>query len=275
MVTDLIYDVGLHNGADTAYYLYKGFRVVAIDANPVLTAAAERRFKNEIAEGRLIVLNIGIAETEGTLSFWVNESNDTQSSFNEQRAKRYGPCHEILVPCISLSTIMAQHGVPYYMKVDIEGYDYLCIQALNSKDLPKYISVEQEKDHDLVADLRQLGYTKFKIVNQLTYTDSTPIADAESGFRLLRKASSKFPAVHRLLRRPSVASRLKKLDFDSFADRFAYTFGEGSSGPFGEETWGEWHSADDIRGRISDLRHKLATWRIPAGSYWFDIHATD
>jgi len=40
MVSDLIYDVGLHNGADTAYYLHRGFRVVTIDANPVLTTAA-------------------------------------------------------------------------------------------------------------------------------------------------------------------------------------------------------------------------------------------
>ena len=36
MVPDLIYDVGMHNGSDTAYYLHKGFRVLAIEANPVL-----------------------------------------------------------------------------------------------------------------------------------------------------------------------------------------------------------------------------------------------
>jgi hypothetical protein len=28
---ELIYDVGLFDGADTAYYLYRGYRVVAID----------------------------------------------------------------------------------------------------------------------------------------------------------------------------------------------------------------------------------------------------
>src|SRR5437660_352233 len=110
MVPDLIYDVGLHNGSDTAYYLHKGFRVVAIDANPVLIAAAEREFRSEIAAGRLTVLNIGIADTEGSLSFWINEANDTQSSFNEARAKLYGPCHEIRVPCIRFSSVIAEHG---------------------------------------------------------------------------------------------------------------------------------------------------------------------
>ena len=33
---DLIYDVGFHHGEDTAYYLKKGFRVVAFEAHPRL-----------------------------------------------------------------------------------------------------------------------------------------------------------------------------------------------------------------------------------------------
>jgi len=274
MVPDLIYDVGLHNGADTAYYLHRGFRVVAIDANPVLTGAAQRRFDKEIASGRLTVLNIGIAEAEGTLSFWVNEANDTQSSFNEARAKRYGPCHEICVPCIPLSVVMEQQGIPYYMKVDIEGYDYLCIRALNSKNLPKYISVELDRDHDLVAELHQLGYQRFKVINQLTFTGSTPIADDEIAFRLLRKASSKIPPLGRLLKRPVISKHLKKADFDIFADQFDYKFGEGSSGPFGEDTSGSWCTADEVSARIRSIQHKLAAGHLPAGSVWFDIHAT-
>ena len=30
---DLIYDVGMHRGEDTAFYLRKGFRVVAVEAD--------------------------------------------------------------------------------------------------------------------------------------------------------------------------------------------------------------------------------------------------
>ena len=41
---DLIYDVGLHIGQDTAFYLEKGFRVVAIEANPVLAHQVAVRF---------------------------------------------------------------------------------------------------------------------------------------------------------------------------------------------------------------------------------------
>ena len=30
--SDLIYDVGLYDGGDTAYYLFRGYNVVAVDA---------------------------------------------------------------------------------------------------------------------------------------------------------------------------------------------------------------------------------------------------
>jgi len=36
MVPDLIYDIGLHDGDDTAYYLHKGYRVIAVDADPTM-----------------------------------------------------------------------------------------------------------------------------------------------------------------------------------------------------------------------------------------------
>ncbi len=274
MKADLIYDVGLHNGTDTAYYLHKGFRVVAIDANPVLVAAAQHRFRTEIASGRLTILNIGIAEQEGTLSFWVNEANDLQSSFSEERAKRYGPCHEIRVPCVRFSSVLEEHGVPYFMKVDIEGYDCFCVSSLNPNDLPKHISVEADGECDVVAELQKLGYRKFKLVNQLTFTDSTPITQDEFGRRLLRKLSMKVPLIKRALGAPAITSRLGRTDFDNFRERFAYRFGPGSSGPFGEETFGTWRSAGDVSARLSDIQRKLAASQFPPGSYWCDVHAT-
>jgi hypothetical protein len=38
----------MNNGDDTTYYLWRGFRVLAIEANPVLAANAAMRFTGEI-----------------------------------------------------------------------------------------------------------------------------------------------------------------------------------------------------------------------------------
>src|SRR4051794_6646259 len=70
----------MHNGDDTEYYLSKGYRVVAVEANPLLCQEAERRFASEIAAGRLSILNVAIAEEEGSAEFYVKRERAPQSS---------------------------------------------------------------------------------------------------------------------------------------------------------------------------------------------------
>src|SRR5205807_8636106 len=40
-----VFDVGMHDGADTAFYLHQGCAVLAIEADPALAAAGRRRFR--------------------------------------------------------------------------------------------------------------------------------------------------------------------------------------------------------------------------------------
>ena len=45
----LIFDIGMYDGSDTRYYLNEGFRVLAIDGNPVLVKRArELIFQEEM-----------------------------------------------------------------------------------------------------------------------------------------------------------------------------------------------------------------------------------
>ena len=81
MTPDLIFDIGMHEGWDTAYSLAKGFRVVAVDANPALCQATREKFSKEIAYGRLTVLNLGIAAKRGDLDFYITRNKTDWSSF--------------------------------------------------------------------------------------------------------------------------------------------------------------------------------------------------
>ena len=56
MQEDLIYDVGLHKGEDTEFYLRKGFRVVAIEALPALCDIARQRLHEYVDSGHLNIL---------------------------------------------------------------------------------------------------------------------------------------------------------------------------------------------------------------------------
>lgn len=51
--SQLIYDVGAHRGEDTDFYPAKGFRVVAVEANPLLSGKLREKFRSQLDDGTL------------------------------------------------------------------------------------------------------------------------------------------------------------------------------------------------------------------------------
>src|SRR5215475_4452413 len=84
MQDDLIYDVGLHSGKDTEFYLAKRFRVVAIEANPVLASRCKTKFASQIKEGRLHILQLAIGEQAGNCDFFVCDQHDDWSTIDRR-----------------------------------------------------------------------------------------------------------------------------------------------------------------------------------------------
>src|SRR5687768_9038758 len=76
---DLIFDVGMHRGEDTEFYLRKGFRVLAFEANPALVESATRRFRYFIDGGQLKIVAGAIVDPEllrtgqRTVNFYRND----------------------------------------------------------------------------------------------------------------------------------------------------------------------------------------------------------
>src|SRR3954452_12146547 len=127
----LIYDVGMHDGADSAYYLRQGYRVVAVEANPVFADRARQLFAREVQQGSLTILNVGIASDDGTATFWICDDHTDWSSFDRGMASRESARHHsIEVPLRSFDVILQEHGVPHYCKIDIEGNDHVCLDAM-------------------------------------------------------------------------------------------------------------------------------------------------
>jgi FkbM family methyltransferase len=264
---DLIYDVGLHDGSDTAYYLRRGFRVVAIDANPAMIEDVRKTLSESVLSNRLILLNVAIADKVEERIFWVSEQS-WWSSFDESNAKKEGKHAEsIKVRCELFSNIMEQFGVPHYLKIDIEGSDELCIQGLAQlKDRPRYISWEASypRGIDQLRAVRDLGYTRFKIIRQ---NDFLPVLGPPYSY--LEKPNYLYWRAVRKMRR--IAGRWEERPY-------------GSSGPFGEGSLGRsfpWH---EIAKRWEDyserqLRDKLdhpsfSAWIMRYGLPWFDFHAS-
>lgn len=271
---NLIYDIGLFDGSDTAYYLFRGYNVVAVDANPILVERAKERFAREIEDKRLKLLNVGISNTPGTAIFWVSDV-PAWSSFDRSLAGREGVAHEpVPVSAIPFSEILKENGIPHYLKIDIEGNDKLCVNALEQTRLPKFISVEADcasdaitisevQDVSMLDLLRAAGYKRFKLVDQAR------------GWRAARR--NVFTNFCIRLAESSASGRLRVRGMDRVSERFTdsrriaalgFPFSPGSSGPWGDDVPGSWMSFEQAR-RVY-LRERSAR----RSSFWYDWHAT-
>jgi FkbM family methyltransferase len=180
MREDLIFDVGLHDGDDTDFYLHKGYSVVGIEANPALVASARIRFRDAIAQGRLTLIEgaIGPASSGAKIAFYANTNQSlwgtVEANWAIQRGVLGFPSERIEVDRVDIVDIFRSYGVPFYLKVDIEGLDRFVLEELTGfRDRPRYVSLESDRfDFDqLKAEMdlfKNLSYTKFKIVQQET-----------------------------------------------------------------------------------------------------------
>lgn len=230
----LIVDLGMNNGDDTAYYLGRGFDVVALDANPALCESAKRRFQNEIGDGRLTIVNAAISEKTGQTTFYVNLDNDHWSSLDIGWAGRDASrCKKISVPCVTLASLFGEFGVPHYLKIDVEGVDGTVLEQLRGGSLlPLYVSVEDCRfGFQYMDTLASCGYDGFKLLDQSTVRQ---MKDSATG--------RVFPA--------------------------------GSSGPFGNDLPGDWLSHEKMVTLYSSTVRNLQGDRLAPRTQWWDIHCT-
>lgn len=164
----------MHIGQDTEFYLAKGFRVVAVEANPQIAKQAMERFAGAIAAGRLTLINAGLAHQRGEMPFYINKDISERSSFNLAMATRLGEAVEtIMVRTIPISLLLEEYGVPHYAKIDIEGHDAdVLVGFMGWPEKPPYISYEGPTEW-MFNRLLEGGYSRFKIVPQSPYTGAS------------------------------------------------------------------------------------------------------
>jgi FkbM family methyltransferase len=185
---NLIMDVGMHTGEDVKRFLAAGFDVVAVEANPQLVMSASETFAAELDSGRLTIVAAAVAEARGRASFAV-ANHTIWSTLEPELIARNENLAETTYRYIDVDTIpfgdvLDEFGVPYYLKVDIEGYDMLCVRALRGRnEKPVYVSIESSVSlntapvdavFDELAELWTLGYRRFRYVDQAREVNTVP-----------------------------------------------------------------------------------------------------
>jgi FkbM family methyltransferase len=228
----LIMDFGAYGGEDAQFYLAKGFSVISIEANIEFARKAIARNQEAFEAGRYHVLNAAIAEQSGEVDFFVHQHGDWSSVEKNSRFTA-GQFKAVRVAAVTADEVFKEFGVPYYVKIDIEGMDHAVIDAIcRLREKPRFVSFEiSPKASGCGEQLQQAGYARFKLVAQHEVPRMKPPNPAREGVTI---------------------------DF---------TFESGTSGPFGEETPGPWLRLAGLRDAIENLDwHK-------GHAVWWDIHA--
>jgi FkbM family methyltransferase len=176
-------------------------KVVAVEANPELVSFGRERFCREIEGGDLVLHHGAVVgrPQSSAIRLYVNHRDSGSSSVHENW--RAGDEHYIVeAPPTTIAELIKNHGMPSYIKIDIEGADEDVISNLPSEFAPAYLSCEMSFSGEVLDLLVDLGYTEFKLINQATFTQSTEILDPEIAMRALRKAGTLFPRFEDVVR---------------------------------------------------------------------------
>jgi FkbM family methyltransferase len=219
---DLIFDLGMHRGEDTDFYLRMGYRVVGIEADPDNAACCRQRFSDQIARQQVRVIEGAVAPdgASSKIRFFKNADLDfwgtVDPSFVERNLQLGTKSVEIEVEPINLREVMRDFGTPWYLKSDIQGSDWIVLQALaTTTDRPTFISINAEKVSfdrlvSEVDSLVRLGYPKLQVIQQQFIPGSAVEAISLDGHK------------------------------------FRYVFEDGASGQFGDELPDHWLDRDAI-----------------------------
>ena len=161
-----VFDLGLHNGDDTSFYLQRGFRVVAVEADTELCEDCRERFGRQIRDGDLHIVNKAVAEDDGkSVEFLISSLNTEWSSVRPYPEMLGEAPKKVIVETTTLRALIAEFGLPHYIKCDLEGSDAIfCRQLAKEKRKPDFVSVEATS-LELLALLAASGYDTFQLTN--------------------------------------------------------------------------------------------------------------
>ena len=167
---DLVFDIGSHVGDRIASFRRLGCQVVAVEPQPALVNLLRRFYGRSPA---VIIEPVAVAATPGKVELLVNMANPTlttaSSAFVAAAANTPGWLNEswrgrVTVPAVTLDQLIARHGEPRFLKLDIEGFEAEALSGL-SQPLPalcfEFTTLQRSIGFSCLARCRRLGRYRF------------------------------------------------------------------------------------------------------------------
>ena len=170
----MAFDIGANIGNCTTWFLEHGYdKVVCAEPDTWTFNSLQNRFNYD---GRVVLLNVVLSNEPGDIDFYESSAHTVSTADTEWiNASRFAgqfTWTRIRKQATTLSLMVDTYGIPDFLKIDVEGYEFQVIKGLNKK-IECTIGFEwaEEKWEEIQATikyLQDLGYTDFSF----TYADS-------------------------------------------------------------------------------------------------------
>jgi FkbM family methyltransferase len=190
---DLIFDIGANEGFKTDLFLRLGARVIAVEPDETNQSILKEKFvKFRLTRRPLVIVGKAVSDKSTTETMWIDGPGSAVNTLSQKWAgalkrnkarQTYGHygldfAQQKTVETTTLEQLMSTHGVPTFIKIDVEGYELNVIRSLQ-RSVP-YLSFEVN-----LPEFRQEGLECVEILGRLEAAGKFNYAvDCEQGLAL-------------------------------------------------------------------------------------------
>jgi FkbM family methyltransferase len=167
---DLVFDIGAHVGDRVAAFRRLGARVVAVEPQPAL-AKILRLFYGR--DPKITIEQAAVGRQPGTIELNLNIDNPTVATASTDfvTAAAHAPGwhgqawqKRVRVPLTTIDTLIARHGAPAFVKIDVEGFEAEALAGLSQPAQAmsfEFTLIQREIALACVERCTALGYSQF------------------------------------------------------------------------------------------------------------------
>lgn len=194
----LAFDIGSHVGDRIGSFRRCGARVIALEPQPDCAGAIKTIYANDAA---VTLVEAACGSKHGILTLHINSANPTVTTASPDFVKAADGAagwegqvwdKAIDVPVTTLDALISAHGVPDFVKIDVEGFEADVLAGLTHA-IPalsfEFTTIQRDVAYQCLGMIGKLGNYRFNIAlgesQRFAFAEGVDVATMEAHIRAL------------------------------------------------------------------------------------------